>query len=189
AWVFIPALPGIPLPGIVTGRVLRPTFLPLQPGQTQPQVAFVGVKGVAVVPVDVQGRPVYDLGLGTSQEDGKYVLWAPFFRSGTTVDLQACDTAPGGDGSCHNVKAFEVTVADTNSVDTAGPLLKFYRNVAFANITFPPVPPATPPPQLQIDLLPTEANGFLLPARGPFLTGTTVVVKATTNSSIGAQIH
>jgi len=189
AWSFTPALPGIPLPGIITGRVLRPKFQKLQPGQTQAQVEFDPVPGVAVVPVDVHGRPVYDLGLGTSQADGKYVLWAPFFQTGSTVVLQACDTAPGGDGSCHNATAFEVTVVDTNTIDTAGPLLKYYRNVGFANITLPAIPPAAPPPQLQLDLFQSDQNGFLSPARGPFLTGTTLTIKATTNSSSGAQIQ
>ena len=183
AWTFSPALPGIPLPGVVTGKVLRPRNLPLQPGQTQSQVVFDPVPGVAVVPVDTNGIPIFNLGLGTSQADGKYVFWAPFFHTGSTVALQACDTAPGGDGTCHNATAYEVTVVDTNTIDTAGPLLQFYRNVAFTNITLNPLPPVAPPPQLQLNLFTSDQNGVLSPARGPFLTGTTLVVQASTNSS------
>jgi hypothetical protein len=188
AWSFSPALPGIPLPGIVTGKVLRPQFLPLQPGQVTPQIQFVGVPGVTVSAADTSGRPLFDLGLGTTQADGKFVLWAPFFHTGDTINLVACDNQ-GGDGTCHTATAFEVTVVDTNTIDTAGPLLKFYRNVAFANINFAPLPPKNPPPQLQIDLFQTDQNGFLSPARGPFLTGTTLVVKVTSNSTSGNPIN
>jgi hypothetical protein len=176
-WTFNSQLPGLPLPGAVTGKVLRPRFIP-----GQPDPVFDPVPNVTVVPLDSNSRPIYDKGLGTSQADGKFTFFAPFFVGGT-VGLQACD--PVG-GKCYQAKAFEVSVIDTKTIfDFAGPLFKYYRNVAAANITFAPLPPAQPAPQLTVSVAQRNADGSVSPVNGIIQAGTTLVVSVKTNAGTG----
>jgi hypothetical protein len=180
AWSVNPAGPGIPLPGIVTGKVLRTQFKNGQP-------TFVGVQGIAVTATDGTHRPLINLGGGITKPDGTFVLWAPFFHTGSTVTLTACDIP--FDGACHEATAFEITVADTQTIfDMAGPLLPFYKNVAAANITFPPIPPQTPLPQVTLSIATRNADGSTTPITGPVLAGTPVAITAKVNSSDPSQI-
>jgi hypothetical protein len=176
-WTFNSQLPGLPLPGAVTGKVLRPRFIP-----GQPDPVFDPVPGVTVVPLDSNSRPIYDRGLGTSQSDGKFTLFAPFFVGGT-VGVQACD--PVG-GKCYQAKAFELSVIDTKTIfDFAGPLFKYYRNVAAANITFAPLPPTQPAPQLFISVAQRNLDGSVSPVNGIIQAGTTLVISVKTNAGTG----
>ncbi len=176
-WTFDSQAPGLPLPGVVTGKVLRPRFVP-----GQPDPVFDPVPNVTVVPLDSNSRPIYDKGLGTSQSDGKFTLFAPFFVGGT-VGLQACD--PVG-GKCYQANAFEVSVIDTKTLfDFAGPLFKYYRNVAAANITFAPLPPPQPAPQLTISIAQRNSDGSVSPVNGIIQAGTTLAISVKTNAGSG----
>src|SRR5262249_7134627 len=72
--------PPVPLPGVITGRVLR--TVPPGPGQTNP--TFVPVDNAAITLIDTNGQPAPDVGLTHSQPGtGIFTVVAPQFIGGT----------------------------------------------------------------------------------------------------------
>src|ERR671918_1473113 len=77
--------------------------------------------------------------VAVSQADGTYTLFDPSYVGGT-VTMSATLS-----GETRTATGFEANPADWS---TSG--LRFYRNIATANVVFPPVEPPPPPPQIQI---------------------------------------
>lgn len=189
-WTFDNALPGISLGGAVTGRVRYS----VAPGGTLPDSTinktgdnvFVGVPNVTVT-VDVN-TSTHALGTGvtvaTTQPDGTFTFSDPTYRGGT-INLVAAD----GSGNSATASAIEVvSLTDKTVNDFAGPLLKFYRNVAFADMVVPMPAPPVPTPQIGVFIFKEDPNadppGVRAPVTGLIPAGTSLVIAFKTNQSI-----
>ncbi len=146
--------PGIPLKGVVTGKVLRASY---QPGVPDP--TFVPIRGAVVSGVDADGNPLLSSNplpggsptVALSQEDGTFALWDKW-PTGGTIKLVA-STGRGGPSETQLATGFEDDILDTKS---PAPALKYYRNRVTVNFTFPPLQqsPENPEgPRLEMVLL------------------------------------
>ena len=184
-WMFDQLRPGVSLGGAVTGRVRYA----VPPGGGLPDgtlnrtgdTVFVGVPGV-VVSVDVnESTHVFTNGVTSAitQQDGTFTMGDSHYSGGT---VKVVAYAPTGIGTA---TAVETVVLTDKSIDVfAGPLLHFYRNVAFADITVPaPVPPP-PTPKIAINLYTLDQNNLRVPANGLITDGTPLIVALKVDSSI-----
>ena len=184
-WMFDQLRPGVSLGGAVTGRVRYA----VPPGGSLPDgtlnrtgdTVFVGVPGV-VVAVDVNDSThVFANGAPTAitQQDGTFTFGDSRYFGGT---VKVAAYAPTGIGTA---TAVETVVLTDKSIDVfAGPLLPYYRNVAFADITVPaPVPPP-PAPKIVINLFTINAGGYRVPVNGLVTDGTPLVVALKTDGGI-----
>ena len=121
--------------GTVTGKVLRTVF---QPGTAAP--SFVSIPGVVVQAVS--GFGVDNGTFAISQDDGTYTFFDETFRD-AVVEVQATV-----DDVTQTSTAFAINVRDDGDSQ-----LRFYQNVATANLTFPSQAPAPPPPSIDVVIL------------------------------------
>jgi hypothetical protein len=90
--------------------------------------------------------------------------------------------APTGIGTA---TAVETVVLTDKSIDVfAGPLLPYYRNVAFADIVVPAPAPPPPTPKIAINLYTLDENNLRVPANGLITDGTPLIVALKVDSSI-----
>ena len=96
-----------------------------------------------------------------TQQDGTFTFGDSRYFGGT---VKVVAYAPTGIGTA---TAVETVVLTDKSIDVfAGPLLPYYRNVAFADITVPaPVPPP-PAPKIAINLFTINQGGYRAPVNG-----------------------
>ncbi|MGE0454287.1 MAG: LamG-like jellyroll fold domain-containing protein [Vicinamibacteria bacterium] len=134
-WSYESLLPARPLPGLVTGKVLRQKWLP---GAASPE--YVPVPGAEVSGLDAADQPLSAKDGGTlarTQADGTFALWDLTYTGGV-VELLAKDQNQEAKGS-----AFEVVE----------PALARYGHAARANLTFPAIEPPPVPPQVEVAVL------------------------------------
>ncbi|TDI34808.1 MAG: hypothetical protein E2P02_29310, partial [Acidobacteria bacterium] len=134
-WTHDVNAPNLARTGTVTGRVLRTVF---QPRSTAP--SFVPIPGVVVQAVS--GFGVENGTFAISQADGTYTFFDETFRDGI-VEVQATV-----DDVTQTSTAFAINVTDDGDSQ-----LRFYQNVATANLTFPSRAPAPPPPAIDVVIL------------------------------------
>jgi hypothetical protein len=124
----------------------------------------------------------------TTDSLGRFTLWDPNYDGGTRRLLvtSAVPQSQGGPQTL-NILASEVTPGDDISVipdilrSLFAPFLTRYRNVAYANATFPAILPPPSAPALQIQLYQTTSSGQqLLTGVAPTNTDLTVVIRSTT---------
>jgi hypothetical protein len=189
-WEASNLLPGVALGGAVTGRVRYP----VPAGGTLPDgtinrtgdTVFVGVPNIQVT-VDPQtsshALPPNST-VAFTQPDGSFTFSDPRYNGGT-IGVIAYD----GNGHAVLGKAIETVALTDKTVDEfAGPLLPFYKNLAFADIVVPaPVPPP-PTPQIGISLFTEDASsnppGQRVPVTGIVASGTPLVIAFKTNGQI-----
>ncbi|MEA2462924.1 MAG: hypothetical protein QOJ98_671, partial [Acidobacteriota bacterium] len=116
-WTWDALLPGLPTPGLVTGRVVRARFLP---GQSDP--VYEGIEGVGVTTNDPE------IALGFTNSEGRFSLFDPNYRGG---EIQV--TTNDGRGNMKTVTAFQ---ADPDTDRDMAKALHFYRNIAVATFAF-----------------------------------------------------
>jgi len=185
-WMANDALPGISLGGSITGRVRYA----VAPGGTLPDGTvnktgdnvFVGVSN-AFVTVD-SNPPSHAVPAGATgartQPDGSFTFSDPHYNGGT-VKVIAYD----GNGHAVTTTAAEVVALTDKTVnDFAGPLLKYYRNVAFADMVVPAPAPPPPTPKIAISLFTLDPNGLRIPANGLITDGTPLILAFKVDSSI-----
>jgi hypothetical protein len=155
-WTYDKTRPGEALAGVVTGKVLRTKW---NPGATTPEYEPVKDKRVLVTAVDASGQRLLkgnEQSAVASSVDGSFTLWDPRYVGGTvrvaaTLDGVAgdvttlCPAGEGGDASFRCGTAYEADPADWK---TSG--LRFHRNIATVNLTFPAVEPPPPPPAIGV---------------------------------------
>ena len=185
-WMANDALPGISLGGSITGRVRYA----VAPGGALPDGTinktgdnvFVGVSN-AFVTVD-SNPPSHAVPAGATgartQPDGSFTFSDPHYNGGT-VKVIAYD----GNGHAVTTTAAEVVALTDKTVnDFAGPLLKYYRNVAFADMVVPAPAPPPPTPKIAISLFTLDPNGLRVPANGLITDGTPLIIAFKVDSSI-----
>ena len=152
-WTYDQLMPGRARMGVVTGRVYKTVWDPAP--ATQPR--YVPVPGLLVSRADGQGVPeVTQAGLrgihfAFTSSDGTFTFWDPQYIGGHQT-VAALDP---NTGERQSAVVYEVV----NASDMP-PLLRFYRNVAQGNITFP-ASQAPPPPTgflLKVFRVVEEAN-------------------------------
>src|SRR5262249_11306986 len=144
-WTYTALLPGLPVQGAITGRVLRAQ--PLPGGGTD----YVGVGNVRVERDDRQD-PVATVAI--TAPDGRYVITRPHFTTGAT-EIRA--TAPGG--GVYKSTAYAVALTDTK-IDTDDGLANLkaqgmFQNLAFANVLLPATEIPPPAPEITIRVMRT----------------------------------
>jgi hypothetical protein len=184
-WMFDQLRPGVSLGGAVTGRVRYAVpaggSLPDGTLNRTGDTVFVGVPGV-VVAVDVNDSThVFANGAPTAitQQDGTFTFGDSRYFGGT---VKVVAYAPTGVGTA---TAVETVVLTDKSIDVfAGPLLPYYRNVAFADITVPAPAPPPPTPKIAVNLYTLDQNNLRVPANGLITDGTQLIVALKVDSSI-----
>jgi hypothetical protein len=164
---------GVALPGLITGKVLRAKW---SPQATEPE--FEGVPGVVVTRFEEDGKSV-PATIAVSQADGAYALWDPKYTGGT-VKIRATV-----DGVEKTVTAFEASPLDDRTFFTT--LFQHYRNVASANLTFPPQRPLPPAPKIDIEVMKLGADNRRQDAGGIIISGTPLVIGFKSNA--GAELR
>lgn len=166
---------GVALPGVITGKVLRTKW---NPQATEPE--FEGVPGVVVTRFEEDGRRVPQT-IAVSQPDGTFALWDPKYTGGT-VKIRATV-----DGIQKEVTAFEANPLDDRTFFTT--LFQHYRNVASANITFPPQQPLPPAPKIDIEVMKLGPDGKRQDAGGIIISGTPLVIGFKSNAGSDLKIQ
>lgn len=116
-WTWDAMLPGLPTPGLVTGRVVRARFYP---GQSEP--VYEGIGGVGVITSDPE------IALSFTNDDGRFALFDPNYRGG---EIQV--TTHDGRGNVKTVTAFQAAPDTDRDMAKAA---HFYRNIAVATFAF-----------------------------------------------------
>ncbi len=116
-WTWDALLPGLPTPGLVTGKVVRAKFVP---GQSEP--VYEGIPNVGVVTSDPE------IALGRTNSQGRFSLWDPHYRGGEII-VHASD----GQGHAKSVTAYQ---ADPDTTRDLGKAPHYYRNIAVATFSF-----------------------------------------------------
>jgi hypothetical protein len=143
-WTYTALLPGAPVSGVISGKVLRPTF---KAGQTDP--VYEGVAGVKVQRDD--GAADADATVAFTDASGQFTFDDPHFTGGTE-ELRA-----DYKGQVYKATAFAVQRSDTKII-TDSALLQLvhagvFRNIATANITLPAETAPPPAPQFGIHVM------------------------------------
>ena len=116
-WTWDAMLPGLPTPGLVTGRVVRAKFIP---GQSDP--VYEGIADVGVTTNDPE------IAVGYTNSEGRFSLWDPNYRGG---EIQV--TTDDGNGNVKTVTAFQAAPDTDRDLNKAA---HFYRNIAVATFAF-----------------------------------------------------
>lgn len=116
-WTWDASLPGLPTPGLVTGKVVRARYLP---GRSEP--VYEGIPNVGVITSDPE------IGLGRTNSEGRFALFDPNYRGGE-IQVHASD----GRGHSRTVTAYQ---ADPDTDRDMAKALHFYRNIAVATFAF-----------------------------------------------------
>ena len=98
--------------------------------------------------------------MATTRKDGTFTLWDPRYVGGT---VQVAATLEGGDVTTlcpapPNPKLACGTAYEADPQDWKSTALKFHKNIATVNLTFPPVEPQPPAPVIEIKVFRTK-NG------------------------------
>ncbi len=184
-WTFAPANLATPLPGAITGKVLRAKWNPNDdPDNPNPGAAdYEAVEGALVYGEEaLSQQPLFpgtrNAPVVRTGKDGAFTLWDSRYTGGT-VKVYA-----RANGEERSAVAFEANPADWT---TSG--LRFYRNIASANITYPAAAPPAPPPALDIRVMRLE-NGERKATTGMVSLGTSLVIGFNTNAIVrSAQIQ
>ncbi|PYQ56285.1 MAG: hypothetical protein DMF58_21110, partial [Acidobacteria bacterium] len=158
-WTWESQLPGIPLPGALLGTAYEIRYVP-----DKPEPEYVPVEGAMISAVDESGAVFWENGstpgvFARSQKDGRFALWDWRYTGGT---VRVNGHMP--DGRAVTVTAFEANPLDSKTFFTQ--LIQKYRNVANANITFPPLQvPVSPEVEIRVmrltnDLQRVDINGI-----------------------------
>ena len=122
--------------------------------------------------VDQGGNPLLSSSAIT-QDDGSYVLWDAQYTGGpVTVQASYKGQTLTGNGYEANPQT-----------DAIPALLKFFKNVAIADVTFPPEPEPGPPPVVQIQVM-KLVNGQRQDTQGLVAAGTPVLFGIKTNLTV-----
>jgi hypothetical protein len=166
-WSYLPLLLAQPLPGAITGKVLRVKFKPNEPNNPGAAVEYEPIAGALVSGVDAAGNPMFNRpngGAAVTQADGTYTMFDPRYVGGP-ITMSAFV-----DGEMRTATGFEA-----NPANWATTSLHLYRNIATANITFPAVTPPPPPPAVQIKVMRLE-NGVRKDTGGIVVANTPIVI-------------
>jgi hypothetical protein len=168
-WAYELASPGRVLGGVITGQVRRVKW---DPGATSP--TYEAVEGAMVSAADASGQPLFATQpaggqpptVGVSQKGtGTYSLFDLTYTGGTvTVSAKL-------GGQTVTATAYQVDPQNTKS-----PGLRFARNVATANLTFPAVPPTLPPSPVLVSVMTIDANGARKNSNGIVIAGEPLVI-------------
>lgn len=176
-WTFERDLPEQALPGAITGKVQRTEW---NPGALTP--TYKPVEGAYVTGVEEGGPRLLSGGsanVAITDKDGRFTLWDPAFKGGT-VTLAATlkgaapeVTCPVESDTVVCATGFEANVADWK---TSG--LRFHKNIATLNLTFPPQEPPPAPPAIAIGVYrlvegQRQVTGGLVPVGTPLVIGIT----------------
>ena len=184
-WMFDQLRSGVALGGAVTGRVRYA----VPPGGGLPDgtlnktgdSVFVGVPGVVVTVDANESTHVFTNGATSAitQQDGTFTFGDPHYTGGSVKVVAYASTGTG------TATAVETTVLTDKSIDTfSGPLLPFYRNVAFADIVVPAPAPPPPTPKIAINLYSINEGGYRVPVNGLVTDGTPLVIAFKTDGGI-----
>jgi hypothetical protein len=114
-----------------------------------------------------------------TQQDGTFTFGDSRYFGGT---VKVVAYAPTGVGTA---TAVETVVLTDKSIDVfAGPLLPYYRNVAFADIVVPAPTPPPPVPKIAINLFSINGGGYRVPVTGLITDGTPLVIAFKTDGGI-----
>ena len=170
-WMVDQAMPK-PLPGLIMGVVRRARFAP---GTAAP--IYEPVPNAMVSGVSISGRPLYADNNGStlaiSQKDGTFALFDPRYSGG---QVQISAKSPEGDIVVST--AYEANPQDGN----AGYLLKYYRNVAVANVTFAAKTPAAGPTKVTVHAF-TGSDASRVEISGPITAGTPVRIRVSAETT------
>lgn len=156
-WTDLVYGPSIALPGLITGKVLRPKWNPAR-GEAE----YEGIPGVMVYGRDADGHELQQgsplsgnhATFAITQEDGTFSLWDAAYTGG-----QVTITASYR-GVAKTATAFEANPLDTRTIfSEAIKLRQHYRNVAGANITFPAEEPPPPAPAVEVHVMQRTTDG------------------------------
>lgn len=172
-WFFDQALPK-PLPGLITGTVRRAKFVPGAAAPIYEPVPNAMVSGVAI-----SGRPLYDERSGAtvaiSQRDGTFALFDPRYTGG-----QVLISAKSTDGEVVSALAYEANPQEGR----AGDLLRYYHNVAVANVTFAAKAPEVGPTRVTVHAF-TGGDASRVEISGPITAGTPVRIRVSAETTGG----
>lgn len=160
AWTYAAARLDRATTGIVTGKVLRTV---LQPNGAPPK--FERIPNV---------RVSSGAGNAFSQEqDGTYTLFDETFRDGiVTVSATV-------EGVTQQATAYAINVEDDGPSQ-----LRFYENIATANLTFPPIAPRPPPSAVGVVIFKKNPDGSRERTDGLVVESDTLVIGFTTQDTI-----
>jgi hypothetical protein len=161
--------PGLPVGGVITGKVLRTVW---RPGSSIP--VYEAVAGALVSGVDAVGQPVWAQGgdasgelVAISQADGTYALFDTRYTGGPVTV-----TAVMPSGERVNGIAYEA-----NPQDSKSPGLKLARHIATTNLTYPAAPPPQPLATVRITLTRTVDDVERAVTDGIVVAGTPIGVR------------
>lgn len=180
-WTHNALLPGRPTLGVVVGKVMRARFVE---GAAAP--VFEGVPGVLVRRDDSAASGNNNIAI--TQADGQFVFYDPLFETG-----QQRIRAESAQGTFY-ATTFAVSELDSKIVTddalTALVARGHFQNIAYANITLPPLTPPAPAPQVAIKVF-TETGGVRKDTKGIVIEGTPVIIGFTAKNGTvsGATIN
>ncbi|HKY22792.1 MAG TPA: Ig-like domain-containing protein [Vicinamibacterales bacterium] len=174
-WTHNALLPGAPVPGKITGRVIRPTFAP-----GSPTPVFEGVAGLIVQRDDVNDP---NATVAVTQADGRFTFDDPHFTTGASTIRTTYN------GQTYTATTFAVARTDSKvATDPAlGALVAqgHFTNLATANITLPAAEAPPPAPQVTIRVMRLE-DGVRKATDGIVLAGTPLVIGFATEGTINS---
>ncbi|HKY22786.1 MAG TPA: Ig-like domain-containing protein, partial [Vicinamibacterales bacterium] len=174
-WTHNALLPGAPVPGKITGRVIRPKF---EPGSPTP--VFEGVAGLIVQRDDVNDPHAT---VAVTQADGRFTFDDPHFTTGASTIRTTYN------GQTYTATTFAVARTDSKvATDPAlGALVAqgHFTNLATANITLPAAEAPPPAPQVTIRVMRLE-DGVRKESNGIVLAGTPLVIGFATEGTINS---
>lgn len=170
SFLYDEATPGAALGGTITGKVLRVKW---DPGAATP--TYEPVKGALVSGVDASGQPLFSgftngspATVAVSQADGTYSLFDRQYTGGPVTISATVD------GATRTATAYEVDPQTTKST-----ALRYSKNVATANITFPAVAPAVPPSPVRVTVVTLDDNNARKLSNGIVVAGDQIVIGIT----------
>ncbi len=159
-WTYDQSIPGMALPGAITGRVVRPTLTANATTQT-----YAGVGAVQVWEGEAgQTSPPAGAPFAITKADGTFTMWEKAFTDGPVTIVAK---APGGE-----TRAAQALRVDPANWKTTG--LRFQRNIAQATIALDPEEPPPPPRDIAVDVLRPVPAGY--EKTGVIPTGASVVI-------------
>lgn len=191
-WTYEQLRPGLASSGAITGKVQYA----VPPGtkdrngvlNTSQETIYKPIAGAAVSRVDENGYPTTsnsrDQDVAISQPDGTFTMFDERYAGGP-VHLSA--VADGVAPSTVIGKGYEATAAtDKTAQEQSGPLLKYYRNVAYVPIAFPAQAPPPPAPRITIKLLKADPDepSKKVDAGGMIVAGTPLQIVVESRSKI-----
>ncbi len=177
AWTFDPLSVGRPLPGAITGKVMRTVW---NPGSTMPE--YRPIENGLVSGVDATGQPLFanqaNATVARTAADGRFVLFDPRYAGGEVeVAAKVADVVK------------KATALEANPADWSSTGLRFYRAVASVNITYPPETAQPPAPAVEIQVMKRSADGTLQDIEGLTVVDTALVIGFRARTDDGNLLH